>query len=97
MSDLNLLKYIEECSGNKTLQNILCCSRIPKPKLTLRPVFDHISSPHTFNGWEIEIKSMLPDYTHELLIKIPSNTSKLISATEREEKIVTTKHQLSSE
>ncbi len=97
MSNVNLLDHIQECSGQKAFDNILCSSRIPKPKLTLRPVFDNISSPHTFRGWEIVIVSMLPDHTHELIIKIPSNTNQLISAIEREEKIITTKHQLSSE
>ena len=96
MSNTNLLNYIKECSGQKAFDNISYSSRIPKPKLTLRPVFDNISSPHTFRGWEIEITSMLADHTHELIIKIPSNTNELISATEREEKIVTTKHQLVS-
>lgn len=94
--NVNLLNYIKEYSGQKAFDNIQCSSRIPNPKLTLRPVFDHISSPHTFRGWEIEITSMLPDHTHDLVIKIPSNSNELISAIEREEKIITTKHQLSS-
>lgn len=94
---VDVLNYIKECSGEKTSQNLYLTSRVPSPKVSIRPEWSHSTS--GFNGWILTITSTIPEHTHELIIKIPKEDifNHKISVTEIEQQIVTTKHKLSAE